>query len=167
MICLRTSLTDTHCAWSKQNKERVFLFHRDSIIKQHINEYWRETKTRKREDISVLLIFLMHGSMLTLPENIAGYSYFTSVFIINTVFQGWVLGCIASLTSSSHAIQQAEDFAQIFWRALSLCFLAVKRLCMSLVYIWLFWGLYSASLAHQSHLIHSSCMYPAKLRSGI
>lgn len=53
----------------------MFLLHRDSVAEQHINEYWGETKTRKREDVSVLLIFLMHGNMLTLPETITGYSY--------------------------------------------------------------------------------------------
>lgn len=57
------------------------LFHRDicktyiSIAKQHINEYWGGTKRRKREDISVLLISLMRGNMLTLLETITGYSY--------------------------------------------------------------------------------------------
>lgn len=63
----------------------MFLFHRHSVAKQHINEYWGETKIRKRDDASVLLIFLMHGNI---ARNHYRLFLFTSVIIIDTVFQG-------------------------------------------------------------------------------
>lgn len=45
------------------------------MAKHHTNEYWGEANARKREDVLVLLIFLMRGNRLTWPETSTGYSY--------------------------------------------------------------------------------------------